>query len=92
MRLNVVQSLHFKGILNRDNAICARVLLGPFKGGLLFGRFLKNFPWSPLCTFLENAGFGLPCKKCHNLAIRAFLDPLFAPKFSPVLALEVHTK
>ena len=32
--------------------------ISPFKRGLLFGRFLKNFPWSPLCTFSVNAGLG----------------------------------
>ena len=31
---------------------------GFFKRGLPFGQLLKNFPWSPLCTFSENAGFG----------------------------------
>ena len=32
--------------------------LGLFKRGLLFGRFLKNFPWSPLFTFSENDVLG----------------------------------
>ena len=32
--------------------------VGLLKRGLLFGRFLKNFSWSPLCTFSENAGLG----------------------------------
>ena len=49
---------------------------GCFKRGLPFEQFLKNFPWSPLCTFSENAGFGSPCINCHNLAIRALLAPL----------------
>ena len=71
LRQNLVQSLHFKCILVR----------------LLFRRFLKNFLWSPLYTFLENAGFALSCQNCHNLVIRAGLEPLFSPKSSPVLAL-----
>ena len=71
LRQNLVQSLHFKCILVR----------------LLFRRFLKNFLWSPLCTFLENAGFGLSFQNCHNLVIRAGLELLFSPKSSPVLAL-----
>ena len=35
---------------------------GFFKPGLLFEQFLKHFPWSPLCTFLENAGLGYLAK------------------------------
>ena len=66
--------------------------VGFLKGGPLFGRFLKNFPWSPLCTFSENGAFGWPCENCHNLAIRALLDPLFEPKSFAVFALQVHTK
>ena len=54
----------------------ASEFFGLFKLGLLFGRFLKNFSWSPLCTFSENAGFGWPCESCHNLAIRVLLEPL----------------
>ena len=65
--------------------ICA---FEPFKRRLLFRRFLKNFPWSPLCTFSENASFGWPCKNCHNLAIRARLEPPCAPKFSPVFGVQ----
>ena len=30
----------------------------PFEARATFGRFLKNFSWSPLCTFLEDAGLG----------------------------------
>ena len=62
-----------------------------FQGGHLFGRFFKNFSWSPLCTFLENAGFGWPCENCCNLAIRALLEPLYAPKSCPVFALLLQT-
>ena len=58
-----------------------------FKRELLFGRFLKNFPLSPLCTFSENAGFGWPCENCHNLIIRALLEPPFAPNSFLVFAL-----
>ena len=64
--------------LLEDNAIFASAGW-PFKRGILFGRFLKNFPWSPVCTFSENEGFGWPCENCHNLAIRALFEPLFAP-------------
>ena len=74
-----------------DNAICARVLLGLSNEGYFLDDFCKNFPWCPLCIFLGNAAFGWLCKNCLNLAIRALLEPLFAPKSSPVFALEVHT-
>ena len=66
----------------------ARECFGFFKRA----RFLKNFPWSSRCTFSENSGFGWPCENCHNLAIRALLEPLFAPKFFPVIAIKVHCK
>ena len=74
-----------------DNAICARVLLGLSNEGYFLGDFCKIFMGAPLCTFSENAGFGWPCLNCHNGAIRAILEPFFAPKFFPVFALEVHT-
>ena len=63
----------------------------PFKRRLPFGRFLKNFPWSPLCTFSENAGFGWLCQNCNNLAIRAILEQLFGIKiFSSLCRLSAY--
>ena len=41
---------------------------GPFKRGLLFKRLLKNFHWSPLCSFPENVVLG-------DLAIIAITCP-----------------
>ena len=58
-----------------------------FQRRATFWAFLRNFHWSPFCTFSENAGFGWPCKNCHNLAIRVLLEPLLVPKSSPVFAL-----
>ena len=84
---NLFQSLHFKCILIRVWCNLLQSAVGPFKQGLLFGRFLKNFLWSPFSTFSENVGLGWPCEICNNLRIRALLEPLFAPKSSPVLAL-----
>ena len=55
---NVLPSLHFKCVLLRRYCHLRQCAFGPFKRRLLFGRFLKNFFWSPLCTFSENAGFG----------------------------------
>ena len=89
---SLFQSLHYKCILIRGYCHLRQSAFGLLKRGPLFGRFLKNFPWSPLCTFSENAGFGRPCENCYNLAIRALLDQLFAPKSSPVFALQAQTK
>ena len=68
-RQKLLQFLQFKCILIRRQCPFHQSAFGPFKQGLLFGRLLKNFPWSPLSTFSENAGFGLPCENCHNLGI-----------------------
>ena len=50
-----------------DNAIFATVLLGISNEGYFLGRFLKNFPWSLLCTFSENAGFWVTLQKLPQL-------------------------
>ena len=55
---NILQSLHLKCILIRVYFNLRQSAFGPFKHGLLFGRFVKNFPWCPLCTFSENACLG----------------------------------
>ena len=81
VRQNLFQSLLFKCIQIRGYWNFRQSAFGPFKRGLLFGRFLKNFPWSPLCTFSENAGFGWPCKNCHNLAFRHFWSRLMPQNF-----------
>ena len=41
-----------------DIAICATKVLGLLIEVNVLGDFLKNFPWSPLCTFPENTGLG----------------------------------
>ena len=66
LRLILLQSLQFKCIVIRAKCHLRQSAFGPFKRGLFFGRFLKNFSWSPFCTFLENAGFGWPCQNSHN--------------------------
>ena len=48
--------------------------MGLLSEGSFLSQFFKNFPWPPLCTFLENAGFGRRLKNCHNLAFRALLE------------------
>ena len=88
LRQNLLQSLHFNWILIRGYCLLCQSAFGPFERGLLFGRFLTNFPWSPLCTFSENAGFGWPCKNCCNLA---FFWAIFE-KFSFVPPLHFYRK
>ena len=54
---------------------CLHRLMGRIKSwSLPVLQFLRNFHWSPLCIFSENADFGWPCESCHNLAIRVLLD------------------
>ena len=84
---NLLQSLPLKCILIRGSCHLRQCAFGPFKRGLLFGRFLKNFSWSPLCTFSEKAGLGWRCENCHNLVIRDVLELLFVPNSSSVFAL-----
>ena len=56
-----------------------------------FWAIFKIFPWSPLCSFKENAGFWWPCKNCHNLAIGALLEPPFCFKiFSSLCPLGAY--
>ena len=86
LRQNLSQSLHFKCILNKRWGYLRQCASGPFKRGHLFGRYLKNILWSPLCTFSENAASGRSSENCHDLAIRAILEPLFAPQCFPVFA------
>ena len=53
--------------------------------------FLSIFPWSPLGKISENGRFRCPWKICHNSALRALLDPRFAAKCCPMIALQAHT-
>ena len=87
---NILPSLHFKCVLE-ENAICASVLLGLSNEGSFWGDFSKNFPWSPLRTFSENAGFGWPCENCLNLAVRPLLEPFLCHKiFSSLCPLSAY--
>ena len=78
--LNLFQFLVFKCILIIGYCHLRHSAFWRFQRGHPFGRFLKNFPWSPFCTFSEDAGFGSPCENRNNLAIRALLKPLFLPQ------------
>ena len=91
LRQIVVRSLRYKWIQFTGKwRLCQRAI-GLLNRGLLFGRFLKNFSRSPLCTFSENAGFGWPCKNCNNLAIRALFGAAFCAKiFSNLCILSAY--
>ena len=53
--------------------------------------FLSIFPWSPLGKISENGRFRCPWQSCHNWALRALLEPRFAAKCVPMIALQAHT-
>ena len=53
--------------------------------------FPAIFPWSPLTKIAENGRFRCPCKISHNWALRALLEPPFAPEFVPMFALYAQT-
>ena len=75
----------------QDNDICARVLLAFWSEGYFLGDFWKTSLSLPFALFLKMQVLG-------DLAIIALTWPFghfwrrfFAPKSSPVFALEVHT-
>ena len=53
--------------------------------------FYAIFPWSPLSKISENGRFRFPCKISHNWALRALLEPPFAPECCPMFALDAET-
>ena len=53
--------------------------------------FWSIFPWSPLGKISEKGRFRCPWEICHNSALRALLEPRFALKCSPMIALLAHT-
>ena len=96
----IVACWHWKQLRGRDNQRSS-VFLRQERNSLIISReeleheldsknhtirMLQKQLVSELLSELENEGFGWPCKNCHNLAIRALLEPLFAPKSFPVFA------
>ena len=69
------------------HGICAQLFSSP----LSRPTFWPSFPWSPLCKISENERFGCPFGICHNSALRALLEPPFAPKSCPMIALKVDS-
>ena len=68
-------------------------LFWAFQTRATFLAIFEKFSLVPPMHFFRKCGFfGWPCLNCHNMAIRALLDPLFAPRSCPVLPLQAHTK
>ena len=92
LQQNVLLWLHFKRIpIRRWCNLRQGVFEAPIVGLLFwaFSRptFLSIFPWSPLGKISENGRFRCPWQICHNSALRALLEPRFAAKCSPMIAL-----
>ena len=61
--------------------------LRPLKRGLLSGRFLKNFLWSPFALFEKMRVLGDLAEISMTWPFGHCLEPLFALKYSPVFTL-----
>ena len=83
-RQNVLQSFYFKRILNEDNAICARELLGE---GYFSVDFLKMSLGPPFALFQKMRVFSDLAKIAITWPFGHFWSHIFAPKSSPVFAL-----
>ena len=65
--------------------------LRSFSSALVRPTSSAIFPWSPLSNISENGRFRCPCKISHNWALRALLEPPFAPECCPMFALDAQT-
>ena len=88
LQQNVLLWLHFKRIPIRR---WCNLRLGCFWSPYSRASFLSSFPWSPLGKISENGRFRCPWQISHNSALRALLEPQFAAKCSPMIALQAHT-
>ena len=87
LQQNVLLWLHFKSILIRR---WCNFRQGVFEApivGLLFWAFCLGFP---LGKISENGRFRSPWQICHNSALRALMEPQFAAKCCPMIALQVR--
>ena len=75
----------------KDNAICATVLLGLLSEGIFLGDFLKISLGPPFALFQKMRVLGDLAKTAKTWPYGNFRSRFFAPKSSPVFALEVHT-
>ena len=88
LQQNVLLWLHSKRIPIRR---WSNLRQGVFEAPIVGLPFLSIFAWSPLGKISENGRFRCPWQICHNLALRALLEPRFAAKCSPMIALQAHT-
>ena len=84
LQQNVLLWLHFKRIPIRR---WCNLRQGVFEAPIVGLFFSSSFPWSPLGKISENGRFRCPWQICHNSALRALLEPRFAAKCSPMIAL-----
>ena len=68
--------LHVKCVLITGLCHLSETTYRFFKRWLPFGRFFKNFPSSPLCTFSENAGLDDLAKIAITWPLRHFWSRL----------------
>ena len=88
LQQNVLPWLHFKRIpIRRWCNLRQGVYEAPIVG-LLFWAFSHG---PHLAKSQKMADLGFPWQICHHSALRAFLEPRFAAKCSPMIALEAHT-
>ena len=80
--------LHFKCILIRR---WCNLRQGVFEAPIVGLLFRALFTWSPYGKISENGRFRFPWQICHNSALRALIEPQFAAKCFPMIALQVHT-
>ena len=83
LQQNVFLWLHFKCILLRRWCNLRQVVFEAPIIGLLFWAFPLVPPWQNLTKW----PFRSPWQVCHNSALQALMEPQFAAKCSPIIAL-----
>ena len=76
--------MYYKRILMTISWRLRPVFFRALSVGLLFGQVSLG---PPFAESSENGRFGCPCGICHNPALRALLEPPFAPKSCPMNVL-----
>ena len=87
LRKNVLPSLHFKCVLLRGKCHLRQCAFGPFKRGLIFGRFLKISLGPPFALFQKMRVLGDLAKIALTWPFGQFWSRFFDTKYSPVFAL-----
>ena len=84
---NIFPSLHFKCVLLRGKFHLRQCAFGPFKQGLIFGRFLKISLGPPFALFQKMRVLGNLAKIALTWPFGHFWSRFFARKYCPVFAL-----